>query len=115
MFPLRDLHDRDHDFQVQGRAGLSALHFVEHRQEVHAHGRVRLQTLPLLLEGGVGPRPQSRDAPGGFPANPDSKFTTLNLPDPLFAQAMEVEEAVIVGLLAVGMSVLVALTIMVFW
>jgi len=28
---------------------------------------------------------------------------------------MEVEEAVIVGLLAVGMSVLVALTIMVFW
>jgi hypothetical protein len=28
---------------------------------------------------------------------------------------MEVEEAVIVGLLAVGMSVLVALTIMIFW
>jgi len=28
---------------------------------------------------------------------------------------MEVEEAVIVGLLAVGMSVLVALTIMILW
>jgi len=28
---------------------------------------------------------------------------------------MEIEEAVIVGLLAVGMSILVALTIMIFW
>jgi len=28
---------------------------------------------------------------------------------------MEIEEAIIVGLLAVGMSILVAITVMVFW
>ena len=30
-------------------------------------------------------------------------------------QLMDIEEAVVVGLLAVGMSVLVAVTIMIFW
>jgi len=32
-----------------------------------------------------------------------------------FAKSMEIEEAVIIGLLAVGMSLLAVLTIMVFW
>ena len=44
-----------------------------------------------------------------------SKFTTLNLTNCVFFLQMEIEEAVIVGLLAVGMSLLAVLTIMVFW
>jgi len=43
------------------------------------------------------------------------EFTRLNLGDPVSSSNMEVEEAVIVGLLAVGMSVLVGLTIMLIW
>jgi hypothetical protein len=45
----------------------------------------------------------------------DLKFTTLNLRECSEFDQMEAEEAVIVGLLAVGMSVLVALTIMILW
>ena len=77
-----------------------------------------MQTLQLLLEGRVArlqgePGPQS--PPVWASANPDLKFTSLNLRDGLLLTSMEVEEAVIVGLLAVGMSVLVALTIMIIW
>jgi len=44
-----------------------------------------------------------------------SRFTTLNLTNCVFLLHLEMEEAVIVGLLAVGMSLLAVLTIMIFW
>jgi hypothetical protein len=47
--------------------------------------------------------------------NTDLEFTTFNPRADLIIQNMEVEEAVVVGLLAVGMSILIALTIMLFW
>jgi len=46
--------------------------------------------------------------------NTDFEFTTLNVRG-LKLQLMEIEEAVIIGLLAVGMSLLAVLTIMIFW
>jgi len=46
--------------------------------------------------------------------NTDSKFITLNVRNGPFSH-MEIEEAVIVGLLAVGMSLLAVMTIMIFW
>jgi hypothetical protein len=47
--------------------------------------------------------------------NTDYKFTTLNVTSRVQFLHMEIEEAIIVGLLAVGMSLLAVLTIMVFW
>jgi hypothetical protein len=46
--------------------------------------------------------------------NLDWGFTNLNLASGPFLN-MELEEAIIVGLLALGMSILVALTVMLFW
>ena len=43
------------------------------------------------------------------------EFITLNVSRRHVILRMEIEEAVIVGLLAVGMSLLAVLTIMVFW
>ena len=45
----------------------------------------------------------------------DSSFTRLNQEDVVLNPNMELEEAVVVGLLAVGMSALIAVTIMLFW
>jgi len=78
---------------------------VKHRQEVCVHGGVSLPALPLLLENGVRTSSVS---------NIDCGFTTLNLQGASLGD-MEIEEAVIVGLLAVGMSILVALTVMLIW
>jgi len=49
------------------------------------------------------------------PNNTDSTFATLNVTNWLFQLHMEIEEAIIIGLLAVGMSLLAVLTIMIFW
>ena len=46
--------------------------------------------------------------------NTDSRFTILNVTNQGF-EHMEIEEAIIVGLLAVGMSLLAVMTIMIFW
>jgi len=47
--------------------------------------------------------------------NTDCKFTTLNVPGQISIPHMEIEEAIMIGLLAVGMSLLAVLTIMIFW
>jgi hypothetical protein len=47
--------------------------------------------------------------------NTDYEFTTLNVANGSQSFCMEIEEAIIVALLAVGMSLLAVLTIMVFW
>lgn len=47
--------------------------------------------------------------------NPYFEFTTLYHLRASVSADMAVEEAVIVGLLAVGMSILVAMTVMIFW
>lgn len=47
--------------------------------------------------------------------NPDFKLISLNTAHLKLLQRMEIEEAIIVGLLAVGMSLLAVLTMMIFW
>ena len=47
--------------------------------------------------------------------NSDFRLISLNTATVKLLQHMEIEEAIIVGLLAVGMSLLAVLTMMIFW
>ena len=77
-----------------------------------------MQALPPLpeipVDGKSGNRCRVRFGKGASGLNLDWKFTNLNLSRRPICN-MEVEEAIIVGLLALGMSILVAVTVMLFW
>jgi hypothetical protein len=115
---------RHRDLPLQGGVGLPSMLFLEHRQEIQAHGGILVQALSLFLENRVAYHqlePGSGEIIGLDVAEREASEIQISSSQVLifgaaaFLDSMEVEEAVVVALLAVGMSVLVALTIMLFW
>ena len=89
---------------------MPAVQVCERRQEIPTHGRVLLPTLQIFLEDGI-----SKDVFADRKIILIRTSQDLTLGPRFSPTKLQAEEAVIVTLLAIGMSVLFGLTIMLFW